>query len=304
MILLVEVARCGSIGAAARSVGISQQSASERLRAVERQVGVPLLRRAARGSELTEAGTVVVEWSARLLAVADEVDAAIAALRTTRDQELHVVASMTIAEHLLPRWLVALRQRNPERATSISLTATNSRAVVLAVTEGTADVGFVEGAETPAHLSIRDIMSDELVLIASPDDPLARRRRPLRPDQVARLGLTSREIGSGTREVVDRALAAHGLVAAPPAVEVTTSTGAREAVRAGGGPAFLSPLTVEADLASGSLVAVPTTGLALSRVFRAVWVGGTEPPAGPVGDLIAVATRPPRPARPSRRRSW
>lgn len=200
--LLAEVARGGSIGAAARSHGISQQAASERLQAIERQVGVPLLLRGARGSTPTPAGTVLVEWASRLLIAAEEVEAAIDSLRIDRDRELRIVASMTIAEHLLPRWLVALRQHETARgrALSASLTATNSRSAVSAVTRGDADLGFVEGANAPAGLGVLDIATDELVLAAAPSDPLARRRRPLRPVDVAALALTSRELGSGTRE--------------------------------------------------------------------------------------------------------
>ena len=59
--LLVGVARRGSIGAAARAVGITQQSASERLRALEAREGLHLLQRGARGSDLTADGVVVVE---------------------------------------------------------------------------------------------------------------------------------------------------------------------------------------------------------------------------------------------------
>jgi len=101
-------------------------------------IGVPLLLRSARGSTPTPAGTVLVEWAARLLTAAEEVEAAIDTLRTDRDRELRIVASMTIAEHLLPRWLVLLRQHETARggALSVSLTATNSRAAVAAVTRG------------------------------------------------------------------------------------------------------------------------------------------------------------------------
>ena len=74
--LLVDVARTSSIGAAARTHGISQQAASERLRSIEAQVGLSLVVRGPRGSSLTPAGTVMVEWAARLLDVAGEIDAA------------------------------------------------------------------------------------------------------------------------------------------------------------------------------------------------------------------------------------
>ncbi len=72
--LLVGVARTGSIGAAARAAGVSQQAGSERIRAVEAQVGLQLVRRGARGSELTPAGVVVVESAARLLDLAEELE--------------------------------------------------------------------------------------------------------------------------------------------------------------------------------------------------------------------------------------
>ena len=296
--LLLGLSRSGSIGAAARTAGISQQAASERLATMERQVGVPLLSRGARGTGLTPAGTLLVEWAARLLDVAEEVDASIAALRVSRDRELRVVASMTVAEHLLPRWLVTLSRQQGRTATdrrpvAVSLRATNSADVVRTVSAGEADLGFVEGPDRPAGVSSAEVGRDELVLVVASGDRLARRRTPLSPEQVAALALTAREAGSGTREVVEQAFAAHGLVLAPAAVEVTTSTAVRETVRAGGAPGFLSRRAVEADLDAGTLRVVRTSGLDLTRVLRAVWVGGTAPPAGPVRDLVAVATRSP-----------
>ena len=163
--LLVEVARLGSIGAAARSHGTTQQAASERLRSLETQVGFAVLRRGARGSTLTRSGTVLVEWASRLLEIADEVDGAIATLRDDVRRELHVAASMTIAEHLVPRWLVQLRRRQVREGvppTTVSLHAANSRDVVAAVVDGSADLGFVEGTEPPKHkgLAVRDVGSD------------------------------------------------------------------------------------------------------------------------------------------------
>ena len=52
----VALADCGSVGAAARALGISQPAATKNLRALEAQLGVALLRRTARGTELTKHG--------------------------------------------------------------------------------------------------------------------------------------------------------------------------------------------------------------------------------------------------------
>ena len=184
--LLLEVSRSGSIGAAARAAGVTQQSASERLTGVERQVGVPLLRRGARGTSLTPAGTVVVEWAARLLQVAGEVDAPPAALRDERDRGLRIAASMTVAEHLLPGWLVAFRSQQlaaHRTVVSVTLRATNTSGALRDVVAGEADLGFVEGAERPPGLASVVVERDELVLVAAPHTCLvggARRCVPTR----------------------------------------------------------------------------------------------------------------------------
>lgn len=290
--LLVAIGRHGSIGGAARAVEISQQAASERLRGIESQVGLTLVRRGARGSALTEAGVVIAEWAAKLLDLADEIDTAIDGLRGDRGRELVVWASMTVAESLVPRWLVLLRQRQRGtgvQPTAVSLNASNSQRVIDAVREGVAHLGFVEGVHAPAGVRSATVGHDDLALVTAADTPLSRRRTPLTPAEVAALTLTSREPGSGTREVLESALARHGLLPSDPDVELTTATAIREAVLAGGAPAFVSRRMVARDLDSGALRVVAVEGLDVRRSFRAIWVGSKNPPAGPVRDLVAIA---------------
>ncbi|MFE3998294.1 LysR family transcriptional regulator [Nocardioides sp. YIM B13467] len=284
--LLADVARLGSIGAAGRAAGISQQSASERLRAIETQVGLVLVQRAHRGSELTQAGKLLVEWSGDLLERADEIENAMQTLRRGRSDELHVHASMTTAEYLLPRWLVRLRQ---QRRVAVSLRAANSEDVVAAVRQGEADLGFVEGPVDTEGLSTTGVGFDELVLVAAPDDRWARRRSGIHANELATRPLTCRERGSGTRAVVESALATIGERLADPEVEFATNAAILASVRAGGSPAFVSSRASQADLDMGALVSVPVPELDLSREFRAVWVGGARPPAGLVRDLLGIA---------------
>jgi len=70
--VLLAVARTGSLNAAAAEIGVSQQAISSRIRSLEAQTGVVVLRRGARGSQLTSDGVVVAEWAARLLEVTVE----------------------------------------------------------------------------------------------------------------------------------------------------------------------------------------------------------------------------------------
>jgi DNA-binding transcriptional LysR family regulator len=138
------------------------------------------------------------------------------------------------------------------------------------------------------------VAADRLAVVVRPDHPWARRRSPVRPAELAATPLVEREEGSGTREALHAALTAclgPGPHLAAPALELSTTTAVREAVRAGAGPAVLSLLAVRENVAAGLLAVIPVPGLDLGRRLRAVWAGAVQLPAGPARDLMAVALR-------------
>lgn len=296
--VLLAVARHGSLGGAAREIGTSQQAVSARISSLEAQTGVPLVVRSRRGSSLTANGVLVAQWASRLLEVAAELDEGLAGLRADRRSRLRVGASLTVAEHLLPGWLVALRgesMRRGEPAVDFVFAAANSDAVIAQVRAGEVDLGFIEGPRAPSGLAHRVIGRDELVVVVRPDHPWARRRSPLAPRELAGASLVTRESGSGTRETFASALAAalgpDQAPPAPPALELSTTAAVRAAVLAGAGPAVLSELAVSEDLAAGRLRRAEVSGLDLGRSLRAIWLGAHRPPAGPVRDLVSLAVR-------------
>ena len=175
--LLLQVASTGSLGRAAASHGISQPAASARIRGMEAQVGFALVERSARGSTLTPAGALLADWARDVLAAAEALAAGISSLRAGRDARLHVAASLTVAEHLLPRWLVRLAAERPQ--TAVSLAAMNSTDVSSAVLAGSADLGFVEGPVIATGLDARHVARDRLVVVVAPTHPWVRRRRPI-----------------------------------------------------------------------------------------------------------------------------
>ncbi|MEU3605055.1 LysR family transcriptional regulator [Streptomyces sp. NPDC035033] len=282
--LLLAVARHGSLGAAARDVGITQPAASSRIRSMERQLGVALVDRSPRGSRLTDAGALVTDWARRIVESAEAFDAGVQALRGRRDSRLRVVASMTIAEYLLPGWLIALRAERPD--TAVSLQAGNSAVVAERLLAGEADLGFVEGLAVPDGLDGTVVAHDRLAVVTAPSHPWARRRAPVEPGELAATPLVLREHGSGTRQVLDAALAAHGGLARP-LLELASTTAVKAAAVSGAGPAVLSELAIAEELSSRRLVAVPVEGVRLSRDLRAVWPTGHRP-TGPARDLLSL----------------
>jgi DNA-binding transcriptional LysR family regulator len=265
--LLVAVAETGSLGQAAARQGITQPSASTRMRTLERRLGVRLLVRSPSGSRLTSAGLVVTDWARAVLEQAYALVAGAAALRARQHGRLRVTASLTIAEHLMPGWLVTLREIDP--GVHVELNVANSTHVIERLRGGEADLGFIEGRGAPRDLHSRAVARDRLVVVAAPGHAWTRKRRPLRPVELAATPLLLREAGSGTRETLEAALAAHGGVA-EPALELGATAPLRLAAISGTAPAVLSVLAVADDITAGRLVEIPSE-LTLDRVLRAVW---------------------------------
>lgn len=283
--LLLAVARHGSLGRAAREVGITQPAASSRIRSMERQLGVALVDRSPRGSRLTDAGALVTDWARRIVEAAEAFDAGAQALRGRRDSRLRVAASMTIAEYLLPGWLIALRAQRP--GTAVSLLAGNSATVAQQLLDGEADLGFVEGLSVPDGLDGTVVGHDRLLVVAAPGHAWARRRRaPLTPAELAAVPLVLRERGSGTRQVLDSALSSYGGLA-EPLLELASTTAVKAAAVSGAGPAVLSELAVTEELASRRLTRIPVEGVRLERDLRAVWPQSHRP-TGPARDLLGL----------------
>ncbi|UKY49125.1 LysR family transcriptional regulator [Streptomyces inhibens] len=282
--LLIAVARLGSLGRAARARGISQPAASSRIRSMERQLGVALVERSPRGSRLTDAGALVTDWARRVVEAAEAFDAGAQALRGRRDSRLRVAASMTIAEYLLPGWLIALRAQRP--GTAVSLHAGNSRVVAERLLGGEADLGFVEGLDVPSGLDGAVIGHDRLVVVAAPSHPWTRRRTELTAAELAETPLILRERGSGTRQVLDAALGGHGGLA-EPLLELASTTAVKAAVVSEAAPSVLSELAVGEELTARRLVEIPVRGLRLGRDLRAVWPTGQRP-VGPARDLLGL----------------
>ncbi|MET8981868.1 LysR family transcriptional regulator [Streptomyces sp. NPDC004539] len=286
--LLVLVGDTGSLGRAAARLGLAQPSASKRLSALERRLGLVLVERSRRGSRLTDAGRAVAGWAGQVLAELEGLVTGAQALRAERDAELRVAASMTVADHLVPGWLGELRRARPELY--VGLRVANSERVPELVRGGVVDLGFVESPQSPPGLSAQPVADDRLVIVVAPGHPWTRRRRPLTAAELASAPLVLRERGSGTRETLDQALSLAGAGAPRPLLELGSATAVRGAVIAGTGPAVLSELAVRTDLAEGRLVAVDVEGVRLRRVLRAVWAPG-HALSGPAAELLAVSRR-------------
>ena len=266
--LFDSIAELGSLGQAAGRHGMSQPAVSMRMSQLERTLGVTLLQRSPAGTKLTPAGERVAALSRHVLGEVQALMTGVAAVVAEEGSHLRVSASLTVAEYLLPGWLSALHRESPSVVLAVEVT--NSSRVLARVRDGSVDVGFVEGDEIRlATMSTVVVRSDHLVVVVDPGHPWAWREFAVSGAELAAADLVVREPGSGTREVLDRALSSWG---GPHSwLELGSTASILAAARRGEGPAVLSALAVADDTDAGRLVQVRTEDIDLTRALRAIW---------------------------------
>jgi len=269
------VACAGGISAAASVVRISQPAISKQISELENALGVRLLERLPRGCRLTDAGALLYDYARRMHVLELEAEQALEEFRGLKRGRLRIGASQTIGAYLLPRVLSEFHSQYPKITLKV-LTA-NSTQVQEALCAGTIDLGFTEGTTDAAGLESEEFYEDELVLIAPPGHPILR-RGAVSAKALCREALLVREFGSGTREVLEQALAQRRL-SFEPLLELSSPEAIKNAVVNGMGLAILSRLTVDLELRSGVLCQVPLSDLKLRRPLRRQWTRSR--PQGP-----------------------
>lgn len=262
------VAETCSFTRGAARVHRTQPVASSRIARLEENVGTSLFARDGRAVRLTSAGQVLYGYARRLLALRAEAVEALVGNRGTLAGELRVGASTIPAVYLLPRWVARFHRRHPRVRLRVESGA--SADILRRVQEGDLDLGVVGDRARQAGLSLRTLPGDEIVLAVPRRHALSRAPRALPPGALRGVPLVSRIAGSGTRSVLERALARAGLSLERDfdvVCETASTASALAAVKAGVGVSFVSSLAVAEDAACRDIVVRRLSGLVLRRPF-------------------------------------
>jgi len=247
--IFVAVAERQHVTHAARALNLAQSAASHAIAALEARHDTKLFDRVGRRIELTEAGRVFLAEARAVLARAGAADFALSEFGSLKRGTLSIQASQTVADYWLPRHLVAFRRAYPQ--INIRLAIGNTAQVAAAVENGTAELGFVEGAVKSKHFVSMPVARDQLIVVVGPRHPWVGRAR-LTVRDLMEGEWVLREPGSGTRSVFENALINLGVK--PEALRVQLELPSNEAVRAAV-EAGMGATAISASVAAPSLEA-------------------------------------------------
>jgi DNA-binding transcriptional LysR family regulator len=265
---------------AAEELLLTQPAVTQQIKALEDEFGVPLFDRGGGRISLTPGGVALLPFAERMRELSEEADAAVAGAYGRLGGELSLGASQTIGQYLLPNFVAGFRLSNP--AVHIRARSGNTNAMLEALVAREIHLALIEGPEHRKDLHIEPFMEDHMVLVVPAQHEWA--DREVNVSDLANEPLLMREFGSGSRRVVEQALAAVGLKGKDLKVsmELDSTEGLLSAVEAGLGATFVSRWAVRNQLSLGTMKLARVKGLKLSRKFSMAYAAGPEP-TGNVG---------------------
>ena len=244
------VAQSRTFTAAAAVLGRSQPAISMQVRALEQELGVPLVEVVHRRIQLTAAGDELLRHVDRVLRGVEALDRAMETMRGGGGR-VRIGASATPSSYLLPYRLAPFVRRHPD--VQITLSVENPAALRELLESGAIDVAVAMGAlDTPpwqGGFEIDTLGTEELSIVLPAGDP--RRNRDWTIAELAAAPLVLRESESHTRVVLQRALGHEPR----PVMELASNEAVKRAVAAGLGVAVLSRLSVAWEVEAGRLAA-------------------------------------------------
>ncbi len=251
----------------ADALNLTQPAVTQHVRALQDHFHVKLVDLIGRRTVLTDAGALLAARAEHLLGNVKALERDMREFAELRSGELRLGATVTIGAYALPAMVARFRTSYPDIRLHVEIANTDT--IALAVKHGRVSLALVEGPLDDDELEIQPYADDELVLVASPSHPLAKRRKSIAAHELAAVPFVMREEGSGTRAQVDAVLAAAGI---EPKISLTlpTGEGIARSVELGIGVAIVSRLVVDAALRDGRLARIRMREITLARTFRII----------------------------------
>lgn len=264
--LFYEAASRGGVTRAAEALHISQPAVTAQIRNLEQELGLPLFASSGRGMRLTEAGELLFGYAGRLFALEREMTWRMHDYRDGVRGRLAIAATFLPANHLLPGWLAAFKQRHEQ--TEPVLATVGSAAAYEKLLHYEADLAFIGGSkDAPAGIVREELMEDELWFVVPAGHRLAGRYIGLA--EMMREPFILREEGSSAREKLFALCRLRNME--PPRVGLQFN-GLNETIRAvmaGYGAIFLSSLEVGDYVRQGAVARVHVEDVQLTNPIAA-----------------------------------
>ncbi|WNX84947.1 LysR family transcriptional regulator [Agathobaculum sp. NTUH-O15-33] len=262
------VCRCQSFTKAAEELHITQPAVSQHIHWLESAYGARFFAWQGKRMELTEAGRLFLRAATTMRDDALHLKMELGSL-ADRGRRLTFGATLTVGEYVMPRALARLFEREP--GAEVRMQVANTAELLQKLDNGEIDFAIVEGFFEKNEYDHLPYRTERFVPVASPGFVFQKPVREL--GDLLGERLLTRELGSGTRETLERRLRESNLTVADfrRVAEIGSLNAIKTLVRAGCGVSFLYEPTVHGELQTGEICEIPLADFSVTHDFTFLW---------------------------------
>lgn len=260
---------------ASQELFVSQPAITKHIQELETAYQTRLFDRQGNKISLTESGRLLLKHCERILDEYKRLEYEMHLLHNEYRGELRLGASSTIAQYVLPPLLASFIAKFPQ--IGLSLLSGNSREVEMALQEHRIDLGLVEGVFRLPNLKYTPFLEDELVAVVHSRNRLSLPDE-ITPRDLLNIPLVLRERGSGTLDVIERALLQHDIKLS--SLQVLMYLGSTESIKLflenSDCMGIVSIRSISKELAAGIFRVIEIKDMPMMRALNFVSLQGQE----------------------------
>lgn len=265
------VCRTMNFTRAAEQLHITQPAVSQHIHALEEQYGTKLFGYQGKQLQLTESGQLFFRAAATMHH--DDLRLREAIRQTNSRRHLRFGATLTIGEYVMPQPLLLLLEQEPD--IQLRMLTSNTRELLKGLDQGELDFAIVEGYFDKQAYDSLVYCVQRYIPVCAPEYTFSRPVHQM--EDLLEERLLVREPGSGTRNVLERALEARNL--SIQSFRRLTELGSLNIIKtlvcAGAGISFFYQPVIQAELDAGQLREIPLKDCSIYHDFTFLWRRGS-----------------------------
>ncbi len=252
----IEVAKESSISKAADNLFVTQPAISMQIKQLEDVFGIPLIEPLGRNIQLTSAGKAFLDQALTVMSELKDLEAIMAGHRNLGGGVIYL-GIVSTTKYFVPMLLVEFHKLFPGIEVILKIDNRENILALLARNE----VDLVIMGRVPKEMACVAIpfVTNPMAIVSSPSHPFSRRKK-LKFSDLADQEFVVREMGSGTRQAMER-LFQENQTPLKIAMEMPSNETIKQAVMAGMGLSFLSLRTVRHEMGTGHIALLDVIGL-------------------------------------------
>jgi len=260
-------AKFNSFTKAAQYLGITQPSVTRQVQDLQEKAGFALINKTGKSFILTDAGNMLYSMAETIFEIESRIEENIRDYKRQKKGNIVINTISSFSSYYLPDFMPQFIEKFPE--IKVLVYAMPGENVVSRTSKFENDFGIVSHKVKEPKVISRELFCEEVVLISSPDMPLAKKEN-VKPAQLNDLPMILFEKDSGTMYSTEGFMR-RNRINFKTVCTISDSEAVKNMVMHKAGYALISKKVVEKEVASGELVALHINDSFLTRKFYMIY---------------------------------